>query len=139
MGREKRVVEEIIDNPDFADQPRRFKNRAAVNAALEAATVLKDGQEWIELLNDAGIPCGPINTLDQTFADPQVKHLGVAQKVDSPVRGAIEVVGQPIHLSNSPNRLARPSPEYGEHTAEILAELGYTDDNIAALTGEGVI
>ena len=132
-------VEDIIDNPDFIDQPQRFKHRAAVNAALEAATMLKDGQEWIELLNDAGIPCGPINTLDQTFADPQVIHLGVAQKVDSPVRGTIEVVGQPIHLSNTPNRLARPSPEYGEHTAEILTELGYTDDNIAALTGDGVV
>jgi formyl-CoA transferase len=132
-------VEEIIDKPEFASQPERFKHRADVNKALEAATVLKDGQEWIELLNDAGIPCGPINTLDQTFADPQVQHLGVAQKVNSPVRGEIEIVGQPVHMSHTANRVARPSPEYGEHTSEILSELGYTDDYIAALTGEGVV
>ncbi len=90
-------------------------------------------------MNDAGIPCGPINTLDQTFADPQVQYLGVAQKVNSPVRGEIEIVGQPVHMSHTANRVARPSPEYGEHTSEILSELGYTDDNIAALTGEGVV
>ena len=132
-------LEAIIDKPEFVDQPNRFKNRAAVNAALEAATILKDGQEWIDLLNEAGIPCGPINTLDQTFADPQVKHLGVAQKVTSPVRGDIEIVGQPVHMSRSANRVARPSPEYGEHTSEILSDLGYTDDNIAALSDEGVV
>jgi formyl-CoA transferase len=132
-------IEDIIDKPEFVDQPNRFKNRAKVNAALEAATILKNGQEWIELLNDAGIPCGPINTLDQTFADPQVIHLGVAQKVVSPVRGEIEIVGQPVHMSNATNHVARPSPEYGEHTNEILSELGYTDDNIAALSGEGVV
>ena len=132
-------VEDLIDNPDFVDQPQRFKNRAAVNAALEAATIHKNCEEWIALLNDAGIPCGPINTLDQTFADPQVIHLGIAQKVDSPVRGTIEVVGQPVHMSGTPNRVARPSPEYGEHTAEVLSELGYSDDDIAALSGSGVV
>lgn len=132
-------LEDIIDKPEFIDQPNRFKNRAAVNAALETATIHKDGQEWIDLLNEAGIPCGPINTLDQTFADPQVIHLGVAQKVTSPVRGDIEIVGQPVHMSASSNRMARPSPEYGEHTNEILSDLGYTADNIAALSAEGVV
>jgi crotonobetainyl-CoA:carnitine CoA-transferase CaiB-like acyl-CoA transferase len=132
-------VEDLIDKPEFATQPERYKHRAAVNAALETATVKRDGEQWIELLNQAGIPCGPINTLDQTFADPQVRHLGIAQQVTSPVRGPIEVVGQPLHLSDAPNRLARPSPEYGEHTAELLAELGYSEDDIAALTDRGVV
>jgi len=132
-------LDDMVDHPDFTTSEARFDNRAAVNAAIEAVTPRKTCAEWIELLNEGGIPCGPIYTLDQTFDDPQVRHLGVAQPVTSPVRGEIEVVGQPIHMSRTPNHVAAPAPEYGEHTDEVLQSLGYSDQDVADLHDRGVV
>ncbi|MCH7780642.1 MAG: CoA transferase, partial [Acidobacteria bacterium] len=72
------------------------------------------GDEWIALLNDAGIPCGPINTIDETFADPQVRHLGIATPIEHDTLGEIEVVGQPVHLTRTPQRMRNAAPEHGE-------------------------
>ena len=132
-------LDDMVEHPDFATQEARFENRAAVNAAIEAVTPKRTCAEWIDLLNEAGIPCGPIYTLDQTFDDEQVRHLGVAQTVTSPVRGDIEVVGQPIHMSRTPNRLVAPAPEYGGHTDEILSALGYSESDVADLHARGVV
>ena len=132
-------LDDLIDHVEFATAEARFKNRAAVNAAIEAVTPRRSCAEWIELMNQAGIPCGPIYTLDQTFNDPQVRHLGVAQTVTSPVRGNIEIVGQPIHMTRTPNQVVAPAPEYGEHTEEVLEALGYSDGDIAGFHERGVI
>ena len=132
-------LDDLIDHVEFATAEARFENRAAVNAAIEAVTPRRSCAEWIELMNQAGIPCGPIYTLDQTFNDPQVRHLGVAQTVTSPVRGNIEIVGQPIHMTRTPNRVVAPAPEYGEHTEEVLEALGYSDGDIAGFHERGVI
>ena len=132
-------LDDLIDHVEFATAEARFENRAAVNAAIEAVTPRRSCAEWIELMNQAGIPCGPIYTLDQTFNDPQVRHLGVAQTVTSPVRGDIEIVGQPIHMTRTPNRVVAPAPEYGEHTEEVLEALGYSDGDIAGFHERGVI
>ena len=93
----------------------------------------------VERLNRAGIPCGPIYTIDQTFADPQVRHLGLAQDVDSPALGSIKLVGQPVTLSRTPSRLVSSAPEYGEHTGEILTEFGYSSETIARFRQTGTI
>ena len=85
------------------------------------------------------IPCGPIYTIDQTFADPQVRHLGVAQEVDSPKLGSIKLVGQPFTLSRTPSRLVSSAPEYGEHTDAILTEFGYSSEDIARFRQAGTI
>ena len=132
-------LDDLIDHVEFATAEARFENRAAVNAAIEAVTPRRSCAEWIELMNQAGIPCGPIYTLDQTFNDPQVRHLGVAQTVTSPVRGNIEIVGQPIHMTRTPNRVVAPAPEYGEHTEEVLEALGYSEGDIAGFHERGVI
>ena len=132
-------LDDLIDHVEFATAEARFENRAAVNAAIEAVTPRRSCAEWIELMNQAGIPCGPIYTLDQTFNDPQVRHLGVAQTVTSPVRGNIEIVGQPIHMTRTPNRVVAPAPEYGEHTEEVLEALGYSEGDIAEFHERGVI
>ena len=132
-------LDDLIDHVEFATAEARFENRAAVNAAIEAVTPRRSCAEWIELMNQAGIPCGPIYTLDQTFNDPQVRHLGVAQTVTSPVRGNIEIVGQPIHMTRTPNQVVAPAPEYGEHTEEVLEALGYSDGDIAGFHERGVI
>lgn len=131
--------EELTRNPDYAEPADRSRNRDALNAELAAILRHRSSAEWIELLNEAGVPCGPINTIDQVFADPQVRHLGLAQPVHSHERGDTELVGQPIIMSRTPSRIRMPPPLMGEHTDEILHELGYTDERIAELRAAEVI
>jgi formyl-CoA transferase len=125
--------EELLARPEFKDQPARAKNRAALNAELNAALARKTGAEWIEALNAAGVPCGPIYTMDQVFADPQVQHIRAAAEVRHPRLGTYRVVNQAVRLSRTPATMATASPELGEHTDEVLAELGYSAAQIAAL------
>jgi crotonobetainyl-CoA:carnitine CoA-transferase CaiB-like acyl-CoA transferase len=131
--------EELTRNPAYAEPADRSKNRDALNADLAAILRRHSSAHWIELLNEAGVPCGPINTIDQVFADPQVRHLGLAQRVHSHERGDVELVGQPIEMSRTPSRIRTPPPLMGEHTDEILRELGYADKAIAELRAAEVI
>ena len=91
-------------------------------------------------MNEVGVPCGPIYTIDQTFADPQVQHLGIAKPVSHPKLGSQKVVGQPIHMSGypQPDEL-RPTPDQGEHTDAVLHELGYDAAAVAGLRERGVL
>ncbi len=132
-------AEELLDDPDYSSRERRSNNRDALNALLSDITRTRTSAEWVELLNDAGVPCGPIYTLDQTFDDPQVRHLGIATKVAHPKLGTIELVGQPINLTGAPGRPWTATPELGEHTETVLAELGYGADAIADLRRRDVI
>ena len=107
---------------------------------IAKVTKTKSSADWVKLLNEAGVPCGPINTIDQTFAEPQVQHLGIAKPVRHPKLGEIKVVGQPISLTKAPQPAEyRPTPELGQHTDEILASLGYDGVKIAALRSRGAI
>jgi formyl-CoA transferase len=134
-----------LDRPDLAEHPdyksgrTRSQNRKALNAAIEAITVTRDSAEWIDRFNEAGVPAGPIYSIDQVFADPQVKHLGVAQPVEHPSLGRIELVGQAVTLSRTPSRLKTASPEAGEHTDAILKELGYSEADIDALRQRRIV
>jgi formyl-CoA transferase len=101
-------------------------------------TKTRDSKYWVELMNEAGIPCGPIYTVDQTFADPQVKHLEMAQSVKSK-KGEQGLVGQPIKLSRTPAKLVTAAPGRGEHNEEVLAEFGFTAAEIAGLKQQGVV
>jgi formyl-CoA transferase len=130
---------ELFNAAEFADEAARSKNRAALNQAIEAATVHRTTAEWVETLNEAGVPSGPIYTVDQVFADPQVKHLKAAAEVTHPALGTIRIVNQAVGLSRTPASMARATPEPGEHTDEILKELGYDDARIAALRERRVI
>ncbi len=136
-------IERLVDDPRFSSFDARHENRSALIEEIEKATVLVASDRWIERLNDARIPCGPIYTMDQTFADPQVRHVGIATTVESERLGEIEVVGQPLHLSRTPNRHdageAAPAPEYGADTDEVLAEFGCSESDIARLRAEGAI
>jgi formyl-CoA transferase len=125
--------EDLLARPAFADQPARARNRASLNAEINQALAGRKSAEWIEALNAAGVPCGPIYTMDQVFADPQVQHLGVAVDVESRVHGRFRVVSQAARLSRTPARVASAAPEAGEHTDEVLTELGYSAQDIAAL------
>ena len=107
---------------------------------IARVTRLKPSAEWVKLLNDAGVPCGPINSIDQTFAEPQVQHLGIAKPVRHPELGDIRVVGQPITLTAAPQPPEyRPTPDLGQHTDEIMAGIGYDAATIAELRARGVI
>ncbi|MDA1118077.1 MAG: CoA transferase [Proteobacteria bacterium] len=125
--------EDLLERAEFKGQPARAKNRTQLNAEINAALAKNKSAEWIEALNAAGIPCGPIYTMDQVFADPQVNHLGVAVDVESRALGKFRVVNQAVMLSRTPPRVAGAAPEAGEHTDEILAEIGYPQDQIAQL------
>jgi crotonobetainyl-CoA:carnitine CoA-transferase CaiB-like acyl-CoA transferase len=131
--------EELTRDPAYAEPAARSKNRDALNAELAAILRRRSSADWIELLNRAGVPCGPINTIDQVFADPQVRHLGLAQSVHSHERGDIELVGQPIIMGRTPARIRTPPPLMGEHTDDLLRELGYNDERIAELREAEVI
>ena len=94
---------------------------------------------WIERLNKVGVPSGEINTIDKVFSHEQVRHLGIARDMASNERGPVQVVGQPIIMSNADPSIQRPPPGKGEHSREILAEYGYSEDEISSLSEKGII
>jgi crotonobetainyl-CoA:carnitine CoA-transferase CaiB-like acyl-CoA transferase len=124
---------EFVTREDFKTGALRSKNRDVVNAAIEAKTVGKSSAEWIDIFNKAGVPCGPINSIDQVFADEQVKHLGIAQHAIRPDGKDVAFVGQPFTLSRTPSKIAATPPELGQHTDEVLKEFGFAEQEIAAL------
>jgi crotonobetainyl-CoA:carnitine CoA-transferase CaiB-like acyl-CoA transferase len=132
-------AEHLSTDPDYSTGRARLRNRDQLNAAIEAITRTKSSAEWIDLLNHAGVPCGPIYRIDQVFADPQVRHIGIARPVNHPQRGPQELVGQAVDLSRTPWELRASAPEKGSHTDEVLAALGYDADTIARLRTSGVI
>ena len=133
-------LETLIDDPRFADNPRRVANRDALRALLEPAMLGRTTAEWIRLLEPLGVPCGPINRLDQVFADPQVRHRRMQVDVAHPVAGSLPLVANPIKFSRTPITYDVPPPLLGEHTAEVLGSLlGKTAAQIAALRADGVI
>ena len=132
--------EELPANPDYADADSRSKNRDALNSQLNEITRTKNSQEWIDLLNEAGVPCGPIYSIDQVFADPQVEHLQMSRPTTHPKLGELNLLGQALNLTATPEpQRLRPTPELGEHTDEILAEIGYDQTAISAFHEAGNI
>jgi crotonobetainyl-CoA:carnitine CoA-transferase CaiB-like acyl-CoA transferase len=123
----------LAQSPDYANAAMRLKNRDALNAEIDKIMSHRTSADWVDALNEAGVPCGPIYSIDQVFSDPQVEHLGMAQGVTKPNGETLTVVAQPIGLSRTPSRIAVAPPEIGQHTDEVLKEFGYGDAEIAAL------
>lgn len=134
MGREDWLTDERYRTP-----AGRSENRAALNAEIEAITRTKTSARWIATFNDAGVPAGHIYTVDQVFADPQVRHLGIAAPARHPKLGDIALVGQPVRMSGAGFQVRSTTPEAGEHTDEVLAEAGYSGGEISAMREAGVI
>ena len=129
----------LVDDPRFSSGGKRSKNRTVLYELLGEVTREKPAQEWIERLNEAGVPCGPIYTIDQVFADPQVRSLGIAQSVVHPELGETTLVGQPVELSRTPGKIETPTPAHGAHTEEVLREIGYDSQEIAGLRASGAL
>jgi crotonobetainyl-CoA:carnitine CoA-transferase CaiB-like acyl-CoA transferase len=130
---------ELATNPDYASAPARSKNRNALNAEINALTEKKSTESWVNELNAAGVPCGPIYSIDQVFEDAQVQHLGIAQDVPTAENRHIRLVGQPVTLSRTPSTMAARPPEFGEQTDEVLREFGFSAQEITELKRGTVI
>ncbi len=131
---------ELLENPAYETTAKRSVNRKVLNETFAARTKTNTSAHWIAALNKAGVPCGSINTIDKTFAEPQVQHLGIARNMHSEKLGDLKVVGQPINMSRFPQpETLDATPEMGEHTADVLADLGYGEADIKALKTKGVI
>jgi formyl-CoA transferase len=129
----------MFADPDFATTDKRSENRVRLNAEIAACTKRDRSGELVEKLNAAGVPSGPIYAIDQMFADPQVKHVGMAVPMPHPKRDDAAVVNQAVELSRTPSVIDRPTPKLGAHTGEILAELGYDGAAIGDLRKRKVI
>jgi crotonobetainyl-CoA:carnitine CoA-transferase CaiB-like acyl-CoA transferase len=129
----------LLDDPRFTSMADRSRNRQAMNAELNKVLVARTSAEWIEILNRAGVPSGPILNVREVFGDEQVQHLGLAQPVTHPERGEIRVQGLPVALSRTPGMIRWAAPTHGQHTEEILAELGYSPEEIAELRRDGAV
>jgi len=131
---------ELLREPGLGSDPERVANRERVNAAVGAALLTRTTAEWTERLLKAGVPCGPIHTIDNVFADPQVQHLGIRWPMKHPQLGDISLVGQPMRLSRYPRPdEAKPAPQQGNDTNAILRELGYSAQRIAELRAATVV
>jgi len=130
---------DLFEHRDYANAESRARNRKPLNAEIDRELARKTSAEWVEILNRAGVPCGPIYRMDEVFADPQVRHMQVAAEVDHPRLGKYRIINQPVKLSRTPARLVTATPERGAHTDEVLREAGYDDAAIANLRKEGIV
>ncbi len=134
-------VPEWVNDARYNSFDARRDNRDELNDKISGITKTKPSQYWVDLLNEVGVPCGPIYNVKQVFDDPQVKHLGIAVPMESANLGTINVVGQPIVMERTPQpkKMRMATPELGEHTDQVLTELGYSKDKIAALHAKNVV
>ena len=132
-------AEQLIEHPDYKTSELRNKNRDALVQEINALLRGASGATWIERFNEAGVPAGPINSIDQVFADPQVQHVGMAEKVTSAALGELTLVAQPVKLSGTPSSFKLAPPERGEHSDEVLQEFGFSADEISDLRASGVV
>ena len=143
-----RVWERLCDalgKPEWKTKPewntgaKRSADRKALNAAISEITKHKPSAHWVELLEEAGVPCGPINSIDQVFADPQVKHLGIATPMATKKHGKFDVVASPINFEGLTKEIRIPTGEAGQDTEDVLRGVGYSDAKLKELRDKRVI
>jgi len=132
-------ADELAEDPAYATSALRSANRDALNEAIAVYTATQPTSHWVQVLNEASIPCGPIYSIAETFADPQVQHLAMSVPVEHVSYGELNIVRHPVSLSRTPHHVRSAAPERGQHTAEVLAEAGLEPDRISDLRSKGAI
>jgi glutaryl-CoA transferase len=132
-------LEELLEDERFSDNPKRVAHRKDIVPIIERRIRALSKAEVVKRLREANVPVGPINALDEVFADPVVRHLGLVAEVDHPTAGRVRAPGIPVRLSGTPPSVRRHPPELGEHTDEVLRDLGYAKEEIAALRRDGAV
>ena len=128
-----------LADPEFLNETLRVKYRERLNAALAEIFKHKTVTEWVDSLNEAGVPAGPVYTVPQVFEDVQVKHLGVTTPLMTGFGKEMHYITQPVTLARTPAKVVAPAPEWGEHTDEVLREAGYGDSDIRQFHADGVV
>jgi formyl-CoA transferase len=130
----------LVEDPHFVTLERRLVNRAELARIIGDVFATRSTGEWLERFAEGEVSAGPVYSIDQVFADPQVQHLGIARTAEHPRLGPLKLVAQPIHLSEARgSETLGPTPEVGEHNAAILASLGYSEAQIDDLKTRGVL
>ena len=130
---------EWLEMPEFSSAKARLENRDYLNGLIEEVTSKKTSEEWVDELEKVGCPCGPIYSIDEVFNDPQVKHLKMAKEINTDPFGKTCLVNQPFNLNRTPNEFKQKPPKKGEHTKEILSELGIKHDELSSLEQHNII
>jgi crotonobetainyl-CoA:carnitine CoA-transferase CaiB-like acyl-CoA transferase len=128
-----------LEDPDFKTEKLRVSNRAKLSALLETEFAHNTVDHWVTALNDAGVPAGPVYDVPQIFEDEQVKHLGVVATLPEVYDKQMHYITQPMTLSRTPPKVVAAAPGWGEHTDEVLDEIGYSADQIKSLHDNGVV
>jgi formyl-CoA transferase len=130
---------EIYENKIYHTNESRTLNRELINGEISAYTVKCSTEYWVKVFADSGVPCGPIYNMQQVFEDPQVKMLNMNPEIKHPRLGSLKVVGQATKLMRTPQKMHSATPDLGEHTAEVLAELGISSSELKVLKDRGVV
>jgi crotonobetainyl-CoA:carnitine CoA-transferase CaiB-like acyl-CoA transferase len=129
----------LPEDPRFDAAEKRSANRSELNALIAERLATRSTAAWVEALNEAGVPCGPVYRMNEVFSDPQVAHLDMTQAVPHPVLGPLTLVRNAVRMTDAPGTVRTPSPDLGDHTDEVLAGLGYSPAEIERLRREEVI
>jgi formyl-CoA transferase len=121
---------EWAESPDYADDTGRVRHRETLAGLIESITIERPRAHWIALLEANGLPCGPINDYSQVFADPHIRARGMVVETDHPTLGRLQALGSPVKMSETPPQVDRRAPLLGEHTRDVLREVGYSDEDI---------
>jgi crotonobetainyl-CoA:carnitine CoA-transferase CaiB-like acyl-CoA transferase len=130
---------ELIDDPRFVTGRDRLRRRPELTVELEKRLANRTADEWVQVLTDAGVPAGPVVDVEQCFANEQVQTLPVVAEVTHPILGKQRLLGPGVNMERTPPRVATPTPDYGQHTDEVLGELGYGSEELERFHREGVV
>jgi crotonobetainyl-CoA:carnitine CoA-transferase CaiB-like acyl-CoA transferase len=130
---------DLLDDPRFNSNAERLKHRDELNALIEQRLKTQTTEHWVAAMNEVGVPCGPVHTVAEAFADPQVVHLGMAEPVEHPDLGELRLLRNPVTMSRSDRPLWRATPAAGQDTDAVLADIGLSPADIAGLRDRAVV